>query len=132
MATRLALEQWSDWLEPGSPSDSRLLHSDKSDRIFVCPSHLGQGYIQEIVLGDDLSLVIENYRLDRDLIIDIPCHDSFVQFSLHRDVSQANRYKPLKTKPRLSSPIQYNSLRLLEKLPFAAGQKFTYDLRTFC
>lgn len=81
MVTRLALKQWSDWLEPRSTDDSRLLHSDKSDRILVCPTHLGQGYIQEIILGDDLSLVIENYRLDRDLIIDIPCHDSFVQFS---------------------------------------------------
>ena len=81
MVTRLALDRWSDWLEPGSTRDSRLLHSDKSDRILVCPSHLGQGYIQEITLADDLNLVIENYRLDRDLIIDIPCHDSFVQFS---------------------------------------------------
>ena len=81
MVTRLALEQWSDWLEPGSYTDSRLLHSDKSDRVLVCPSHLGQGYIQEIILADDLTLVIENYKLDRDLIIDIPCHDRFVQFS---------------------------------------------------
>ena len=80
MVTRLVLNQWSDWLEPGSPNDSRLLHSDKSDRILVCPSHLGQGYRQEIPLRDDLSLVIENYRLDRNLIIDIPSHNSFVAF----------------------------------------------------
>lgn len=81
MIERLTLNRWWDWLESGSPSDSRLLHSSKSDRILVCPPHLGQGYIQEIVLEDDLSLVIEKYCPERDLIIDIPCHDSFVQFS---------------------------------------------------
>ncbi|MEM8672887.1 MAG: helix-turn-helix transcriptional regulator [Cyanobacteria bacterium P01_G01_bin.67] len=81
MVTRLALKQLSDWLEQGSTNDSRLLHSDKSDRIQVCQPHLGQGYIQEIILGDDISLVIKNYRLDRDLIIDKPKHDSSVQFS---------------------------------------------------
>lgn len=80
MVKRLALKQWSDWLELGSTDDSRLLHSDKSDRILVCSAHLGQGYIQEIILGDDLTLVIKNYRLDRDLIIDTPSHDSSVQF----------------------------------------------------
>ena len=74
------LEQYEDWLELGSYKDSRLLHSDESDRILVCPSHLGQGYRQEIPLRDDLSLVIENYRLDRNLIIDIPSHNSFVAF----------------------------------------------------
>ncbi|PSB09523.1 AraC family transcriptional regulator [Pleurocapsa sp. CCALA 161] len=80
MVTRLMLERYEDWLERGSYKDSRLLHSDKSDRIQVCPSHLGQGYRQEIPLRDDLSLVIENYRLDRNLVIDIPSHNSFVAF----------------------------------------------------
>ena len=81
MVTRFILERYEDWLEPGSLYNSKLLHSEKSDRILVCPSHLGQGYIQEIPLRDDLSLVIKNYRLDRDLIIDIPSHDSSIRFS---------------------------------------------------
>ncbi|MEM6614149.1 MAG: AraC family transcriptional regulator, partial [Cyanobacteria bacterium P01_C01_bin.72] len=81
MVMRLVLEDFSDCFEQGSTNDSRLLHSDKSDRIQVCQPNLGQGYIQEIILGDDISLVINNYRLDRDLIIDKPKHDSSVQFS---------------------------------------------------
>lgn len=81
MVTRLVLNRWSDWLEPGSTNDSRLLHSDLSDRILVCPSHLGQGYIQEVILGDDLTLIIQNYELDRDLIIDLPNHNSSLRFS---------------------------------------------------
>ncbi|MCG8362025.1 MAG: hypothetical protein MJA27_01680 [Pseudanabaenales cyanobacterium] len=58
MTTRLVLNHWDDWLLPGSPSDTRLFHADASDRIFVYPSHLGQGYFQEILLRDDLTLFI--------------------------------------------------------------------------
>ncbi|VEP17540.1 Transcriptional regulator [Hyella patelloides LEGE 07179] len=70
MTMQLALNSWEDWLVPGSPSDPRLLHSENSDRILVYPSHLGQGYRQEILLRDDLSLVVIDYALDRYLTID--------------------------------------------------------------
>ena len=64
------LEQCEDWLEQGSYMDSRLLHSDKSDRILVCPSHLGQGYVQQIKLSEDLTLEIFDYTLSRDVVIE--------------------------------------------------------------
>lgn len=92
MVTRLALEQWSDWLKPGNTDDSRLLHSDNSDRIYVCLSELGQGYVQEIPLRDDLTLVIKNYQLERDLIIDKPSHDGSLTLSFPLTDSSNARY----------------------------------------
>ena len=65
---------------PGSPNDSRLLHADVSDRILVCPAHLGQGYFQEILLRDDLSLVIHDYILNHDLVMDIRSHGDRLEF----------------------------------------------------
>lgn len=66
------LYHWNEWLQPGNPDDSRLFHSDSSDRIWVCPPDLGQGYIQEISLRDDLSLNIYDHQFYQDLLIDIP------------------------------------------------------------
>lgn len=80
MTTRLILNHWEDWLLPGNPSDSRLLHSDASDRILVCPSHLGQGYIQEILLRDDLALIILDYTLNQDVVIDASGESSRLEF----------------------------------------------------
>ena len=80
MVTKLILEQWSDWLEPGNTDDPRLLHSDKSDRIFVCPPDLGRGYCQEILLQDDLALIISDYTLNRDLVIDAPNQNNLLEF----------------------------------------------------
>jgi AraC-like DNA-binding protein len=70
MTTRLVLNHWQDWLVPGNPGDSRLFHSDTSDRILVCPDRLGRGYIQEILLRDDLTLLIHDYTLHRDVAIE--------------------------------------------------------------
>jgi len=69
MTTRLTLNHWQDWLLPGNLDDTRLLHADRCDRILVCPPHLGQGYIQEIPLQDDLSLCIHDYSLNDNLVI---------------------------------------------------------------
>lgn len=80
MTTRLVLNHWQDWLVSGSPSDSRLFHSDTSDRILVCPPHLGQGYIQEILLRDDLTLFIHDYTLDRDVAIDALGESNLLEF----------------------------------------------------
>ncbi|MEM7796713.1 MAG: helix-turn-helix transcriptional regulator [Cyanobacteria bacterium P01_C01_bin.118] len=71
MATRLVLNSWKDWLLSGSPSDTRLLHADVSDRILVFPPDLSQGYFQEILLPDDLFLYIHDYSLNRDLMTDV-------------------------------------------------------------
>ncbi|MEM9804004.1 MAG: helix-turn-helix transcriptional regulator [Cyanobacteria bacterium P01_D01_bin.56] len=71
MATRLVLNSWKDWLLSGSPSDTRLLHSDASDRVLVFPPDLGQGYFQEILLRDDLLLYIHDYSLNRDLMTNV-------------------------------------------------------------
>jgi len=80
MTTRLALDHWQDWLLPGTPNDPRLLHADGCDRIYVCPPHLGQGYIQEIPLQDDVSLVIIDYTLTDDVIIDAPGEGNRLEF----------------------------------------------------
>ncbi|MEM8672882.1 MAG: helix-turn-helix transcriptional regulator [Cyanobacteria bacterium P01_G01_bin.67] len=80
MGARLNLGQWSDWLEPGSHNDSRLLHSDKSDQILVCPSHLGQGYCQQIKLREDLILEISEYTLNQCLIIDTSNQSNRLEF----------------------------------------------------
>ena len=72
MKSRLVLSHREDWLLPGSPNDSRLFHADSSDQILLYPSHIGQGYKQKIRLRDDLTLVIMNYELNRDIVFDIP------------------------------------------------------------
>lgn len=69
MSVRVTSSQYQDWLLPGSPDDSRLLHSDASDRVLVCPEHLGQGYVQEIFLQDDLSVFILDYTLHNSVIV---------------------------------------------------------------
>ncbi|MEM7061902.1 MAG: helix-turn-helix transcriptional regulator [Cyanobacteria bacterium P01_B01_bin.77] len=80
MTTRLVLNHWEDWLEPGSPSDTRLLHSDSCDRVLTCPPHLGQGYKQEIQLRDDLSLWIHDYTTHNDVVIDAPGESNLLEF----------------------------------------------------
>ena len=80
MTTRLALNHWEDWLLPGSPSDTRLLHADASDRVLVCPSDLGQGYFQEILLRDDLVLFIHDYTLNQDLVTDVQSEGDRLEF----------------------------------------------------
>lgn len=83
MTTRLRINHWSDWLQPGSPDDSRLFHSDSSDRVWGCPPHLGQGYIQEIPLQDDLSLNIHHYQLYENLLIDQPGEANCLEFEFY-------------------------------------------------
>ncbi|MBE9117326.1 helix-turn-helix transcriptional regulator [Lusitaniella coriacea LEGE 07157] len=89
MNTRLVLDRWNDWLEPGSPSDVRLFHSDSSDRIFVCPSSLGQGYVQEIQLCDDLSLFVLDYTLHQDVMMDVSDESRQLEFEFQLAGSDA-------------------------------------------
>lgn len=70
MTTRLVLNRWEDKFLPGSLSDSQLFHADASDRILVCPPHLGQGYIQIILLEDDLDIVIHDFTFNQDVVRD--------------------------------------------------------------
>ena len=69
MAARLVVNHQEDWLLPGSPDDSRLFHADPSDQILLYPSPIGQGYRQHIKLRDDLTLVIMDYVINREVII---------------------------------------------------------------
>jgi AraC-like DNA-binding protein len=80
MTTRLQLNHWSDWLQPGSPNDPRLFHADSGDRIWAVPPHLGQGYIQEILLQDGLSIFILDYTLTEEVIIDAPGQRDRIEF----------------------------------------------------
>ena len=83
MTTPFRSKQPRDWLLPGHPSDSRLLHPDASDRVFVCLSELGHGYLQEIPLRDDLTLVIVDYTPHRDLVIDAIGEGDRIEFEFH-------------------------------------------------
>ena len=70
MAKRLVLNRWEDKFLPGSASDSQLFHADASDQILVCPPHFGQGYIQRILLEDDLILAIHDFSFNQDVVRD--------------------------------------------------------------
>ena len=70
MATGLVLNQWRDKFLPGSASDAQLFHADASDRIFVCSPHFGQGYIQEILLEDDLNIIIHDFTFNQKVVRD--------------------------------------------------------------
>ncbi|NJK28287.1 MAG: AraC family transcriptional regulator, partial [Coleofasciculaceae cyanobacterium SM2_3_26] len=80
MTAQLVLNRWEDLYVPGHPNDSRLLHSDPSDRISICPPHLGHGYFQEILLRDDLTLVILDYTLHQDVSIDVSSEGDRLEF----------------------------------------------------
>ena len=80
MTSRLVLNHREDWLLLGNPDDSRLFHSDPSDQILVYPSHVGQGYRQKIQLQEDLTLVIMDYVLNRDVVFDVPGENACIKF----------------------------------------------------
>ena len=71
MAKRLNLSRWDEWYDLGSWQEPRLLHTDPSDRILLCPTTLGEGYYQNIFLEDNVTLVILDYSLHDDLVLDV-------------------------------------------------------------
>ncbi|NEQ42344.1 MAG: hypothetical protein F6K00_01800 [Leptolyngbya sp. SIOISBB] len=85
MMTRLQLQGPGDWLIPSRQDDSRLFHTDSADRVWICPPQLGQGYFQEIPLRDDLALVIFDYTLHQDLVMDLFQEKNCVEFAFHLD-----------------------------------------------
>ncbi|MEM0978698.1 MAG: AraC family transcriptional regulator [Cyanobacteria bacterium P01_H01_bin.58] len=68
----------AEWLTPGSPADSRLFHAAPDDRISLYPAD--QGYRQEIVLQDDLSLQIVDYTLRQDTFFERKASESRLTF----------------------------------------------------
>ena len=80
MAERLSLSRWDEWYDTGSWQDSRLFHGDPSDRILICPHRLGNGYYQQIFLEDDITLVILDYELHQDLVLDISGEYNGIEF----------------------------------------------------
>lgn len=70
----------NDWLEQGSPDVPMLLHCDRDDIVQLCPARLGQGYVQEIPLREDLSLVIIDYTLHQPLLVDAPGDRGLLEF----------------------------------------------------
>ena len=80
MTTPLIMNRFDDWYSPGSPSDSRLFHSDEADCIRVCSSRVGQGYSQAIPLQDDLTLAIHDYTLNQQRMIDRPGRSNCLEF----------------------------------------------------
>ncbi|MEM6453347.1 MAG: AraC family transcriptional regulator [Cyanobacteria bacterium P01_D01_bin.105] len=85
MTTRLQLRNWTDWLTPSCSGDSQLFHADVSDDVHICPSHLGQGYFQKIRLQDDLTLVILDYTLNQDLVIESADQSCDLELTFHLD-----------------------------------------------
>ncbi|MGD1850135.1 MAG: helix-turn-helix transcriptional regulator [Cyanophyceae cyanobacterium] len=83
MMTALQLHNWIDLLQPGTASDTRLFHADSSDRIRMCPEHLGQGYYQYIPLQDDLTLVILDYTLNQDFAVETTGPGDSLEFTFH-------------------------------------------------
>ncbi|MBE9046602.1 helix-turn-helix transcriptional regulator [Pleurocapsales cyanobacterium LEGE 10410] len=73
-----------------------MLHSDKSDRIMVCPSHLGQGYFQQIELNEDLTLEIFDYTLSRDIVIEAASVGNPLKFEFQLSGADAgySRFSP--------------------------------------
>lgn len=70
----------NNWLEPGGLNVPTVLHSDRNDIIQVCPAHLGQGYVQEVPLREDLSLIIIDYTLHQPLLVDAPGDRGLLEF----------------------------------------------------
>ena len=92
MATRLVVNHRENWLLPGSPDDSRLFHSDPSDEILLYPSHIGQGYRQKIQLRDDVTLVIVDYVLNRNVILNTINTNVFAKFEFPLDGNNHHSY----------------------------------------
>ena len=83
MMTSLKSNHACDWLLPGSPGNPQLLHSDRSDQVFICPPNLGHGYRQEIPLRDDLRLIIIDYTFHQDWVIDSIGEGDRIEFEFH-------------------------------------------------
>ncbi|MEM9245452.1 MAG: AraC family transcriptional regulator, partial [Cyanobacteria bacterium P01_F01_bin.153] len=70
----------SHWLTLGSPADPRLCHSAPDDKLLVYPD--GQGYRQEILLQDDLSLKLIDFTLRQDIVFHKQSDENFITFEL--------------------------------------------------
>ncbi|MEL6401219.1 MAG: AraC family transcriptional regulator [Cyanobacteria bacterium J06626_4] len=79
MASRF-LNQVSDHLHSGSPSDSRLFHADPSDQIQVWSPQVGQGYVQTIPLREDLSLVIVDDTMHNAVLMNTCKQEAALEF----------------------------------------------------
>ncbi|MEM9485047.1 MAG: helix-turn-helix transcriptional regulator [Cyanobacteria bacterium P01_F01_bin.116] len=98
MAARLVVGHYKDWLLPGSPDDSRLFHADPSDKILLYPAHIGQGYRQYIKLRDDLILVIMNYVINHEVIVNWPSGQEVTtkfEFPVSGAFGQYSRFMPI-------------------------------------
>ena len=80
MTAPVALRHPDNWLLPGSPNDSRLLHGEVSDRIQVCAPHIGEGYHQVIELQDDLDMVIKDITFNQEKMGNTAGRVDFLKF----------------------------------------------------
>lgn len=74
------INTFRDFYLPGSPNDSRLLHSDASDKVFVHPSHLCQGYEQSIFLEDDMTLILIDQTITQAVMVDAQDYGNSIEF----------------------------------------------------
>ena len=60
----------ADYQELIEPSETAAKTADNSDLIYSFPSQLGEGYCRWVPLSDGLDLLIEDYRLKDDLVVE--------------------------------------------------------------
>ncbi|MGD1936563.1 MAG: hypothetical protein ACFCA4_03265 [Cyanophyceae cyanobacterium] len=91
MTSALQLGNWIGMLQPGTTSDTRLFHAGSSDKIRMCPDHLGQGYYQYIPLQDDLTLVILDFTLNQDFAVEATGPGDSLELTFHLDSHTPNQ-----------------------------------------
>ncbi|MEL6401228.1 MAG: AraC family transcriptional regulator [Cyanobacteria bacterium J06626_4] len=116
MTPRLVVEHYENWLLRGSSDDSRLWHADPSDQILLYPSHVGQGYRQNIPLRDDLTLVIMDYRINRDVMFlpHSPTVGAKFEFPLAGGTGQPSRFMAITEAKSLGTLVAHQRIFEIE------------------
>ena len=116
MTPRLVVDHYEDWLLKGSPDEVRLFHAARSDQILLYPSHVGQGYRQNISLRDDLTLVIMDYRLHRDVVFapHRPTVEAKFEFPLAGGTGQPSRFMAITEAKSLGTLVAHQRIFEIE------------------
>ncbi|MGD1908225.1 MAG: helix-turn-helix transcriptional regulator [Leptolyngbyaceae cyanobacterium] len=83
MAAPLKTNRFLDLFVAGHSDDPQLLHADPTDQILVCPPEIGKGYVQQINLRDDFMVIILDYTLTQDVLIDTVGPGDRIEFEFH-------------------------------------------------
>ena len=78
--TALSPHHMSALFKQNCTAGLKLFHADPTDLIWRIPDSYGRGYVQEIELGNGVSLVILDYELTQDLLKDIALFRTSLEF----------------------------------------------------